>query len=100
MGKNEGGEGGGKGNSSMVFNPSNERSGGGGEIGREKKFIRNRAQRFRRVEKRRVNKGKVYCRCGVRFVMVVAARIEGDGRRFEGVYEALCVTRWKNDPPP
>lgn len=55
---------------------------------------------FRRVEKRRVNKGKVYCRCGVRFVMVVAARIEGDGRRFEGVYEALCVTRWKNDPPP
>lgn len=30
MGKNEGGEGGGKGNSSMVFNPSNERSGGGG----------------------------------------------------------------------
>lgn len=65
-----------------------------------KKFIRNRTQRFWRVEKRRVNKGKVYCRCGVRFVMVVAARIEGDGRRFEGVYEALCVTRWKNDPPP
>lgn len=50
--------------------------------------------------KRRANKTKVYCRCGVRFVMAVAARIEGDGWRFEGVYEALCVTRWKNDPPP
>lgn len=67
--------GGGKGNSSMVFNPSNERSGEGKKKKKweGKKFIRNRAQRFRRVEKRRVNKGKVYCRCGVRFVMVVAA---------------------------
>ena len=26
-------------------------------------------------------------------------RLEGDGRHFMGVYEALCVTRWKNDPP-
>lgn len=93
----------------MVFNPSNERSKKYiyiymytyTRVGkREKIYSKQSTEIFRRVEKRRVNKGKVYCRCGVRFVMVVAARIEGDGRRFEGVYEALCVTRWKNDPPP
>lgn len=31
--------------------------------------------------------------------VTAASRIAGDGRHFGGVYEALCVTRWKNDSP-
>jgi len=47
----------------------------------------------------RVNETEVYCQRGVRRERAAAMRIRGDGRHFEGVYEALCVTRWKNDPP-
>jgi len=47
----------------------------------------------------RVNETEVYCQRGVRRERVAAMRIRGDGRHFEGVYEALCVTRWKNDLP-
>lgn len=47
----------------------------------------------------RVNETEVYCQRGVRRERAAATRIRGDGRHFEGVYEALCVTRWKNDPP-
>jgi len=47
----------------------------------------------------RVNETEVYCQRGVRRERAAAMRIRGDGRHFEGVYEALCVTRWKNDLP-
>lgn len=47
----------------------------------------------------RANETEVYCRRGVRRERAAATRIRGDGRHFEGVYEALCVTRRKNDPP-
>jgi len=47
----------------------------------------------------RVNETEVYCQRGVRRERAAAMRIRGDGRHFEGVYEALCVTCWKNDLP-
>jgi len=39
----------------------------------------------------RVNETEVYCQRGVRRERAAAMRIRGDGRHFEGVYEALCV---------
>lgn len=46
----------------------------------------------------RANETEVYCERGVSRERVAATQIRGDGRHFEGVYEALCVTCWKNDP--
>lgn len=48
------------------------------------------------------NEAEVYCRRGVKIEgdkTLLQLELGDDGRHFRAVYEALCVTRWKNDSP-